>query len=93
MIEGDLYQLSNGNLIRIYSLIDDPESDYGYDYLNGQTKKLIDGGVFSCSKSLSEDVLKEAMRWQDLDVNKISWALVQQNVEYETLEEKGYTGF
>lgn len=92
-IEGDLYKLSNGNIIRVYSMCDDPEYEYGYDYFDGHTQKLIDGGVFNTDASLSEEVLIEALSWCDLDPKKISHELIGEDIEYEDLEEMGYSGF
>lgn len=92
-IEGDLYELSNGNVIRVYSMCDDPEYEYGYDYFDGQTKKLIDGGVFNLDAGSSQEVLEEALGWCDLDPKKISHELIGEDIEYEDLEEMGYSGF
>ena len=92
-IEGDLYELSNGNLIRVYSLCDDPDYEYGYDYFDGQTKKLIDGGVFNLDAGSSVEVLEEAMGWCDLDPKKVTYSLIAEDVDYEYLEEEGYSGF
>ena len=92
-IEGDFYELSNGNKIRVYSLCDDPDYEYGYDYFDGGTKKLIDGGVFNLDASSSEEVLEEAMAWCDLDPQKVSYSLIAEDVNYDSLEEEGYSGF
>lgn len=92
-IEGDLYELSNGNKIRVYSLCDDPEYEYGYDYFNGHTKRLIDGGCFNLDAQTSEEVLREAMAWCDLDTRKVSYSLIAEDVDYDYLEEEGYSGF
>ena len=92
-IEGDFYELSNGNKIRIYSPCDDPEYEYGYDYFNGHTKRLIDGGCFNLGAQTSEEVLREAMAWCDLDTQKVSYSLIAEDVDYDYLEEEGYSGF
>lgn len=93
-IEGDLYELGNGNVIRVYSTCDDPECEYGYDYLDGHTKRLIDGGVFDLDDAGDgEEVLKEALRCCDLDPEETTWSLIGEDVEYYDLEEMGYTGF
>lgn len=92
-VGSNLYKLSNGNLIRIYSCCDDPEYEYGYDYFDGSTKKLIDGGVFNHDAGSEQEVLEEALGWCDLDVNKITWTLLQEDVEYDDLEDMGYSGF
>ena len=92
-IEGDLYELSNGNVIRVYSMCDDPEYEYGYDYFDGHTKKLIDGGVFNLDAGNSQEVLEEALGWCDIKPEDVTWSLIGEDIEYSDLEEMGYTGF
>lgn len=92
-VEDHLYRLSNGNEIRICSMCDDPEYEYGYDYFNGETKKLIDGGVFNLDAGSEEEILREAMSWCDLNPNELTWELINEEADYGGLEELGYTGF
>lgn len=92
-IEGDLYELSNGNIMRVYSCCDDPDYEYGYDYFDGRTKKLIDGGVFNLDAGSSEEVLEEALSWCDISAKDITYSLIDTEVDYSYLEEEGYTGF
>jgi len=95
-IEGNFYKLSNGNYIRVYNMCDDPECDYGYDYFNGETKRLIDGGVFNLEEGQEEtakEVLETAMKWCDIDTREVTAELVSTDIGYSDLEEKGYTGF
>ena len=90
-IEGDLYQLSNGNIMLIFSSCD--ECEYGYYYFDGKTKKLIDGGEFDYDAGSSEEVLEEAMSWCTLDTSKITYSLIDEEVYLDQLEEEGYSGF
>lgn len=89
----NLYQLSNGKLLRVYDMCDDPEYEYGYDYLDPDTKKLIDGGVFNVDAGDLDTVVKEAMNWCDLNPEKVTYEIMQYDVEYDDLEEMGYSGF
>lgn len=89
-IYGDLYELSNGNQILVYS--SEGDCEYGYYYFNGTTKKLIDGGEFDLDAGSSEEVLKEAMSWCDLP-DDLSYSLIDEDVDTGYLEEEGYTGF
>lgn len=89
-IYGDLYELSNGNQILVYS--SEGDCEYGYYYFNGTTKKLIDGGEFDLDAGSSEEVLKEAMSWCDLPED-LGYSLIDEDVDTEYLEEEGYTGF
>lgn len=92
-VDDHLYRLSNGNEIRICSMCDDPEYEYGYDYFNGETKKLIDGGVFNLDAGSEEEVLREAIAWCDLNPDELTWELINEEADYGELEELGYTGF
>lgn len=90
---GDLmYKLSNGNYLRIYSLADDPECEYGYDYFDS-SKKIIDGGAFNCNAGSKEDVLVEAMGWCDLNPKTIQWKLISEEADTGYLEDEGFTGW
>lgn len=93
VIEGNLYELSNGNVIRVYSMCDDPEYEYGYDYFDGHTQKLIDGGVFNLDAASETEVLQEALKWCDVNPEEVTWSLIGEDIEYSDLEEMGYTGF
>lgn len=89
-----LYKISNGNELRICDMCDDPEYQYGYDYFDGKTKKLIDGGVFNYDAGTVQEVLEEAMGWCDLDPGVFTAELItDEEAEYGDLEAKGYTGF
>ena len=93
--EGQLYRLENGNHLRIVSMCDDPDCDFGYDYFDGKTKKLIDGGVFNLDEDEEptiEAVLRAALSWCDLSTETKA-DLIMANCEYSDLEEMGYTGF
>ena len=93
--EGRLYRLENGNHLRIVNMCDDPDCEYGYDYFDGRTKKLIDGGVFNLEEDEEvtiDNVLKTAMEWCDVDPGS-SAELIMENCEYSDLEDLGYTGF
>lgn len=91
-IYGDLYELSNGNQILIYSSCDG-DCEYGYYYFDGQTKRLIDGGEFDFDAGSSEEVLEEAMGWCSLDTKNIKYSLIDEEVYLDQLEEEGYSGF
>ena len=89
---GHLYQLANGDYVRIYSVMEDDECNYGYDYFSGCFKLLIDGGVFRDDDSInSEQVLETA-----LDVcgcEEREYTFIGEGVEYADLEEMGFSGF
>lgn len=91
-IDDLMYKLSNGNYIRIYSLADDPEYEYGYDYFDS-SKKIIDGGVFNYDAGSEEEVLVEAMGWCDLNPKKIQWELISEEADTGYLEDEGFTGW
>ena len=93
VIKDHLYRLSNGNELRICSICDDPKYKYGYYYFDGKTKKLIDGGVFNLDAHSEEEILKEAISWCDLDPDKVTGELINEEADYGILEELGYTGF
>lgn len=89
-----LFKLDNGNYMRICNLLDDPEYEYGYDYFDGATKKIIDGGCFDLeSASSADDILKSALDWSDLNPYKTGYEFVTDEAEYSDLEEMGFTGF
>lgn len=103
-IEGNLYELSNGNVLRVYSMCDDPEYEFGYDYFNGTTKKMIDGGVFNIELSdtggtswdteVTENaVVDAAMHWCGLNPSEVNRSLIGIDIEYSDLEDDGYSGF
>lgn len=92
VMESSLYRLSNGNMLRVYDMCDDPEYPYGYDYFDGETKELIDGGVFAVHGDV-DAIVKEAIRWCDLDPAEVEYELIGKEIEYEDLEEMGYSGF
>ena len=95
-IEGNWYQLSNGNFIRTYNMCDDPDYEFGYDYFNGETKRLIDGGVFNLEDGdtkAADTVLRLAMDWCDLDTKEVKAELKATNIGYDDLEEMGFSGF
>ena len=85
-----LYKLSNGNYITVGEM--SASSLYSYNYWDGKTKKLIDGGVFECESDDREDILAEALSWCDLPAD-IGWKLVEEYVEYDVLERMGFSGF
>ena len=90
---GDLmYQLSDGSYLRIYSLADDPEYEYGYDYFDAN-KRLVDGGVFNLDAGSEEEVLLEAMSWVDIDPKKITWSLIEEEADTGYLEDEGFLGW
>ena len=89
-IYGDLYELSNGNKILVYS--SDGDCEYGYYYFDGKTKKLIDGGEFDLDAGSSEEVLEEAMSWCSLS-SKLKYSLIEEEVDTGYLEDEGYSGF
>lgn len=91
-IGANLYKLSNKNILRVYDMCDDPEYPYGYDYFDGKTKELIDGGVFAVHGE-AEEIVKEAIRWCDLNPDEVTYKLIAEDVEYDDLEEMGYSGF
>jgi len=63
IIYGHLFRLANGDYVRVYSVMEDDEYDYGYDYFDGKTKKLVDGGVFCDNYFInSEEVLEAALQ-------------------------------
>lgn len=88
----NLYQLSNGKLLRVYDC-DDEDCEYGYDYLDPDTKRLIDGGVFNVDAGDLDTVVKEAINWCDLNPAEVTYEIMQYDVEYDDLEEMGYSGF
>lgn len=87
-----MYQLSNGGYLRIYSLADDPEYEYGYDYFDSD-KKLVDGGVFNLDAGSETEVLEEAMSWCDLKPSELSWSLIEEDADCGYLEDEGFTGW
>ena len=95
IMDGRFYKLENGNYMRICGMCDDPECEFGYDYFDGKTKRIIDGGVFNLDEDderTVEMVLKTALEWCDLDPNTGS-ELEMEDCEYSDLEEMGFTGF
>lgn len=91
-IDGDLYQLEGGDYIRIYSLCEEEdECNYGYDYFDGRTKMLRDGGIFHSDGVNSEEILREVM--YTCDVEEESFSLIGENMEYDDLAEEGFGGF
>lgn len=95
IMDGKLYKLENGNHMRICGMCDDPDCEFGYDYFDGKTKKIIDGGVFNLDEDderTVEAVLATAISWCDLDPN-IGFELEMEDCEYSDLEEMGFTGF
>ena len=88
-IDDNLYKLANGNFMFVQSLCDDPDYEYGYYYFDGETKKLIDGGVFNIDAGDDEEVVREAMSWCDLNTN-MEFELIE---EYCDLDSLGFTGF
>lgn len=94
-IEGNLYKLSNGNILRVCNMCDDPECEYGYDYFDCKTLKLIDGGMFNIDEP-TEDIgviVREAISWCSLDPDEIKWDLIMEDIGYGELEDLGYSGF
>lgn len=91
-IDDLMYQLSDGTYLRIYSLADDPEYEYGYDHFDS-SKKLIDGGVFNLDAGSAEDILLEAMDWCDLNHKKLKWKLITEQADTGYLEDEGFTGW
>ena len=95
ILEGRFYKLENGNYMRICGMCDDPDCEFGYDYFDGKTKRIIDGGVFNLEddeERTVENVLKQALEWCDLDPN-IGSELEMEDCEYSDLEDLGFTGF
>ena len=93
-VDNRLYVLSNGKVIRICNMIEEPDCDYGYDYFDGETKRLIDGGVFNAEGAEdADDVLAAALRICDVDPDSVTWELVSAEADYDLLEEMGFTGF
>lgn len=96
LIQNLLFELSNGNFLRVNDMVDDDEFAYGYDYFDGETKRVIDSGVFNLPEGLEEtedNIVEEAMRRRDLNPEVIGRSLIQENVEYSDLEEMGFSGF
>lgn len=94
-INGHLYQLSNKNILRIDSSCDNPECEYIYDYFDGKTLRLIDGGVFNMEDGNNsvDAVIKEAIAWCSLDPDDVTYDIIMEDVEYDDLESLGYSGF
>ena len=91
-IDDLMYKLSNGNYMRIYSLADDPEYEYGYDYFDS-SKKLIDGGCFNYDAGDEEEVLIEALGWVDVNPKSVEWELIEEEADTGYLEDEGFTGW
>lgn len=92
IIYGHLYGLANGDYVRIYSVMNDDECNYGYDYFSGCFKLLIDGGVFRDNDSTnSEEVLETALNICGCEERE--YTLLGEGVEYGDLEEMGFSGF
>lgn len=93
---GHLYKLRNGDYIRISSTFaDEDDYNYEYDYFDGKTKRLLDGGVFYDRDSInSEEVLETALQIWGCDPEDIETAeFIDENVEYDDLERLGFSGF
>lgn len=94
-MDGKLFKLSNGNVLRVCSMCDDPEYEFGYDYFDGKTRFIIDGGVFNMEDGADDEeaIVDEAIRWCDLDPKMVTRKLIKDDCGYDDLEEMGYAGF
>ena len=89
-----MFKLSNGNYMRICSLVDDPEYPFGYDYFDGKTKGEIDGGCIDLDNMKTvNDVVEEAIRWCDMEPKEIQYKFITRKAEYDDLERRGFWGF
>ena len=95
LIGSQLYLLDNGNYLRVCDIVDDPEYEYGYDLFDGETKRLIDGGVFRFDHTVKDvdTVIRSALDWCDLDPDKTQYEFVTDDAEYDDLYELGFRGF
>ena len=92
IIYGHLYRLASGDYVRINSTYDVEGFNYEYDYFDGDTRELLDGGVFADFDSInSEGILETALGIYGSE--ETEYEFIDENVEYEDLADMGFSGF
>lgn len=83
----EIYELSNGNHLYIQN---SQEGGFSYDYFDGETLKLIDGGYIGTGEERKkETVIKKCLEICGLPEDT-AYSLICVNPD---LEEEGYTGY